>query len=351
MAILTKAETLKGVLYNRIRITPWTEEVSMQQIGPNSIDLTLGNSISFYPFVKLEDSGELSGGGDTITIGQTSMDTRPEDYGHFAMKMPTDPDVQYLREMPLMDLARYQDTYQTEIPESGFILWPGNIYLVKVNETLWAKDLVIKVSGLSSLARAGLSVNQSADMANVGDNVQFVLELSATYPTVVYPNMRIATAVFETTVGELLPENEYHGRYEQSKQPDPRVIAGYVPDRWLVEKVAAIRAQAAAEAEAEEAAYRAEHPEEFAEEAPTEEAPVEEVHTDNFVDANVGFEPTSEEVQDGDVPSSLHPGDTLDMSDLMPGFSAQVLSTETAGDVAPQEFDAEITSTETPTEE
>ena len=286
-----------------------------------------------------------------MTIGQTSMETRPEDYGHFAMKMPTDPDVQYLREMPLMDLARYQDTYQTEIPESGFILWPGNIYLVKVNETLWAKDLVIKVSGLSSLARAGLSVNQSADMANVGDNVQFVLELSATYPTVIYPNMRIATAFFETTVGELLPENEYHGRYEQSKQPDPRVIAGYVPDRWLVEKVAAIRAQAAAEAEAEEAAYRAEHPEEFAEEAPTEEAPVEEVRTDNFVDANVGFEPTSEEVQVGDVPSSLHPGDTLDMSDLMPGFSAQVLSTETAGDVAPQEFDAEITSTETPTEE
>ena len=57
MAILTKAEILKGVLYNRIRITPWTEEVSMQQIGPNSIDRTLGNSISFYPFVKLEDSG------------------------------------------------------------------------------------------------------------------------------------------------------------------------------------------------------------------------------------------------------------------------------------------------------
>ena len=350
MAILTKAEILKGVLYNRIRITPWTEEVSMQQIGPNSIDLTLGNSISFYPFVKLEDSGELSGGGDTITIGQTSVDTRPEDYGHFAMKMPTDPDVQYLREMPLMDLARYQDTYQTEIPESGFILWPGNIYLVKVNETLWAKDLVIKVSGLSSLARAGLAVNQSAEMANVGDNVQFVLELSATYPTVVYPNMRIATAVFETTVGELLPENEYHGRYEQSKQPDPRSIAGYVPDRWLVEKVAAIRAQAAAEAEAEEAAYKAEHPEEFAEETP-EEAPAEEVRTDNFVDATVGYEPVSEEVPVKESAESLHPGDTLDMSDLMPGFSAQVLSTETPGTVSPQDFDAEITSAETPTEE
>ena len=345
MAILTRAEILKGVLYNRIRITPWTEEVSMQQIGPNSIDLTLGNSISFYPFVKLEDSGELSGGGDTITIGQTSMDTRPEDYGHFAMKMPTDPDVQYLREMPLMDLARYQDTYQTEIPESGFILWPGNIYLVKVNETLWAKDLVIKVSGLSSLARAGLSVNQSADMANVGDNVQFVLELSATYPTVVYPNMRIATAVFETTVGELLPENEYHGRYEQSKQPDPRIIAGYVPDRWLVEKVAAIRAQAAAEAEAEEAAYKAEHPEEFAEETP-EEAPAEEVRTDNFVDATVGYEPVSEEVPVKESAESLHPGDTLDMSDLMPGFSAQVLSTETTGSVSPQDFDAEVVSAE-----
>jgi dCTP deaminase len=339
MAILTKAAILQAILYQRIRMTPFNKDISDSQIGPNSIDLTLGNAISFYPFVKLEDEGEFSGGGDTITIGQTSVDTRPEDYGHFAMKMPMDPDVQYLREMPLMDLGRYQDTYQTEIPENGFVLWPGNVYLVKVNETLWAKDLVIKVSGLSSLARAGLSVNQSADMVNVGDEVQLVLELSATYPTVIYPNMRIAAAYFETTEGELLPENEYHGRYEQKKQPNPGIIAGYVPDRWLVEKVAAMRAQAAEEAAAEEAAYRAAHPEEFVDEAPP---------TDGFVDGTIGMQPVSEEVPVEEPATPLQPGESMDMSDLMPGFSAEVASTETTGEVDPQEFDAEITSTETP---
>lgn len=345
MAILTKAAILQAILYQRIRMTPFNKDISDSQIGPNSIDLTLGNTISFYPFIKLEDGGELSGGGDTITIGQTSVDTRPEDYGHFAMKMPMDPDVQYLREMPLMDLGRYQDTYQTEIPENGFVLWPGNVYLVKVNETLWAKDLVIKVSGLSSLARAGLSVNQSANMVNVGDEVQLVLELTATYPTVIYPNMRIAAAYFETTEGELLPENEYHGRYEQKKQPNPAVIAGYVPDRWLVEKVAAMRAQAAEEAAAEEAAYKAEHPEEFVE---TPEAPAEEVPTDGFVDGTIGMQPVSEEEPVEEPVTPLQPGETMDMSDLMPGFSAEVVSTETTGEVTPQEFDAEITSTETP---
>lgn len=345
MAILTKAAILQGILYQRIRMTPFNKDVSDSQIGPNSIDLTLGNSISFYPFIKLEEDGDLSGGGDTITIGQTNFDTRPEDYGHFAMKMPTDPDVQYLREMPLMDLGRYQDTYQTEIPENGFILWPGNVYLVKVNETLWAKDLVIKVSGLSSLARAGVSVNQSADMVNVSDEVQLVLELTATYPTVIYPNMRIAAAYFETTEGELLPENEYHGRYEQKKQPNPAVIAGYVPDRWLVEKVAAMRAQAAEEAAAQEAAYRAEHPEEFVENT---EAPAEEIPTDGFVNGSIGMQPVSEEVPVEEPTTPLQPGETMDMSDLMPGFSAEVISTDTTGEVAPQEFGAEITSTETP---
>ena len=34
------------------------------------------------------------------------------------------------------------------------------------------------------------------------------------------------------------------------------------------------------------------------------------------------------------------------MSDLMPGFSAQVLSTETTGSVSPQDFDAEVVSAE-----
>ena len=51
MAILTKAAILQAILYQRIRMAPFNKDISDSQIGPNSIDLTLGNTISFYPFV------------------------------------------------------------------------------------------------------------------------------------------------------------------------------------------------------------------------------------------------------------------------------------------------------------
>ena len=100
-----------------------------------------------------------------------------------------------------------------------------------------------------------------------------------------------------------------------------------------------MRAQAAEEAAAEEAAYRAAHPEEFVDEAPP---------TDGFVDGTIGMQPVSEEVPVEEPATPLQPGESMDISDLMPGFSAEVVSTETTGEVAPQEFGAEITSTETP---
>ena len=59
------------------------------------------------------------------------------------------------------------------------------------------------------------------------------------------------------------------------------------------------------------------------------------------------MQPVTEEVP-VEEPTPLQPGESMDMSDLMPGFSAEVVSTETTGEVAPQEFEAEITSTETP---
>lgn len=318
MAILTKNAILQALAARRITVEP----LHFENLGPNSLDLTLGHIISYYPFVKMNENGETDRG-DTVTIGQLDQELRPEDYGHMATRIPTDPSVTHIRELPLMDLAHYQDTYQEEIPETGFVIWPGNVYLVKVNETIWCADLVTEVAGLSRISRAGVSVHQTAARANIGDKCQFVLELTAMYPTVIYPDMRIATAFFLTTEGAIADEDRYQGRYMQSKQPNPNIITGYVPDVDLVEKVANLRKKLEEEAMLEEAKYAAEQ----------EEAPVENVPVDGFVDV-----PATNEALDK-TPES---GDTIDMGDVMPGFSAKVVATEVNGSVAPQEFDAEV---------
>ena len=265
MAILTKNAILQALAARRITVEP----LHFENLGPNSLDLTLGHIISYYPFVKMNENGETDRG-DTVTIGQIDQELRPEDYGHMATRIPTDPSVTHIRELPLMDLAHYQDTYQEEIPET-----------------------------------------------------EFVLELTAMYPTVIYPDMRIATAFFLTTEGAIADEDRYQGRYMQSKQPNPNIITGYVPDVDLVEKVANLRKKLEEEAMLEEAKYAAEQ----------EEAPVENVPVDGFVDV-----PVANEALD----KTPAPGDTIDMGDVMPGFSAQVVATEVNGSVAPQEFDAEV---------
>lgn len=322
MAILTKNAILQALAARRITVEP----LHFENLGPNSLDLTLGNMISYYPFIKMNEEGGADRG-DTITIGQLDTELRPEDYGHMAMRMPMDPSVQHIRELPLMDLAHYQDTYQEEIPETGFVILPGNVYLVKVNETIWCADLVTEVAGLSRISRAGVSIHQTAARANIGDKCQFVLELTAMYPTVIYPNMRIATAFFLTTEGNITDEDSYKGRYMQSKQPDPNIITGYVPDVDLVEKVALLRQKMAEEAAAEDAKSAAEHP--------------EDVATAGQVDVNIPLENNPESL--ADIPA---PGDVVDMGDMMPGFSAQVISTEVDGSVSPEEFGAEVLSAE-----
>ena len=226
MGILTKAAIMQAITNEDITIEP----LYMKNIGPNSIDVTLADKIAYYPFVNINEKGEQERG-DTITIGQVAEEIRPEDYGHLATVSPMSEDCQCRRELPLMDLAHYQTTYQEDIPESGFVLMPGNVYLVKVNEKIGSKKYIAEVGGLSSLSRAGISIHKTAARANLGDTCQFVLEIEACYPTVIYPNMRIATIFFQTVEGPIDEKSVYDGRYQQDKQENKEVITGYIPDK------------------------------------------------------------------------------------------------------------------------
>lgn len=314
MGILTKAAIVQGITNEDISIEP----LIWKNIGPNSVDVTLGNRIAYYPFLKIDEDGNTERG-ETISIGQVSEEIRPEEYGHMCVVNPMSKDCQYRRELPLIDLAHYQDTYQEEIPESGFVLLPGNVYLVKVNEKIGSDKYIAEVGGLSSLSRAGLSIHKTAARANIGDTCQFVLEMEACYPTVIYPNMKIATVFFQTVEGEVTEKNKYDGRYQQDKDENPEIIRGYIPDKELVEKVAAFRKKQQEEEEKRQELLKKEQEAAAAKEAAdkTEEAPAEEAISEVVTDAEV------KEAQE--LP---HPGDVIDMGDTIPGFQAEVVSAE-----------------------
>lgn len=335
MGILTKAAIMQAITNEDITIEP----LYMKNIGPNSIDVTLADKIAYYPFVNINEKGEQERG-DTITIGQVAEEIRPEDYGHLATVSPMSEDCQYRRELPLMDLAHYQTTYQEDIPESGFVLMPGNVYLVKVNEKIGSKKYIAEVGGLSSLSRAGISIHKTAARANLGDTCQFVLEIEACYPTVIYPNMRIATIFFQTVEGSIDEKSVYDGRYQQDKQENKEVITGYIPDKNLVEKVAAIRKKLQEMEEQRQEEFRKQQ--EAAAAAKAAEQPVGEP-TDSVPQAPVDEIATTAEVKE--APEIPHAGDVIDMGDTIPGFSAEVVSSEVI-----EEPSAEVVVNDTPTE-
>ena len=101
----------------------------------------------------------------------------------------------------LLDVKKENPTYEFIIPEEGFVLQPGKVYLYACNEKIGVKgNLCAKVEGKSSLGRLGLFVHVTAGWIDANFVGSLVLELVATQSIKIYPNMKICQiAFYETT--------------------------------------------------------------------------------------------------------------------------------------------------------
>lgn len=105
------------------------------------------------------------------------------------------------------------------IPEEGYVLQPGDVYLYACNERIGVKNNIrAKVEGKSSLGRLGLFIHVTAGFIDTGFEGSLVLELVATKPIRVYPNMKICQVEFARVEGEILETydkkqgSKYHGQ-------------------------------------------------------------------------------------------------------------------------------------------
>lgn len=131
---------------------------SYQQVNPNSYDLRIGTELKTY--VKGQDD--------------------------------------------VLDCRKENVTRSHVIPEYGFILIPGVVYLANTIEVINLKQIVLEqpticgtLMGKSSLGRLGLDVHISAGFIDTGFKGQIVLELRVEQPLRIYPNMLIAQLKFE----------------------------------------------------------------------------------------------------------------------------------------------------------
>jgi len=164
-------------------------EFKQEHLNPNSVDLTLAPLMKIYPkkYINVNSYNELPN-----YIKESSISSATTSF-------------EYRYEKPL-DPREKQEIIEFIIPDEGFVLVPNEVYLYACNERIGCKkNICAQVQAKSSLGRLGLDiVIGPAGFIDTGFEGSLVLELRATRPIIVYPNMKICQIKFERVEGDIL---------------------------------------------------------------------------------------------------------------------------------------------------
>ena len=163
--IFTDKTILESIDSEQIVIIPFIGT----NVGTNSVDLTLNEKILVY---------------------KNAVSYNNEEKQFKEISPNTFQDVSYI-EGNFIDCREKNETIELYIPESGMILVPGQLYIASTNEYTETHNAVPKLEGKSSIGRLGLFVHVTAGYGDVGFCGTWTLELVATVPIKIYPNMKI----------------------------------------------------------------------------------------------------------------------------------------------------------------
>lgn len=122
----------------------------------------------------------------------------------------------------LLDMRCQNSVKELIIPESGLVLWPNEIYLGSTNERCGSDHFVTCLEGRSSVGRLGIEIHRTAGFGDLGFKSNWTLEISVIRPVRVYPNVRICQAIFHTTFGART--RLYEGKYKDQRRPVPSMM-------------------------------------------------------------------------------------------------------------------------------
>jgi dCTP deaminase len=157
--ILSDQQILKHLDSGCIKIEPFRREC----LGSNSYDVHLGNTLGVY----VDDREEI-----------------------FALGVER-PKVLDAKEPP--HLAFYH------IPETGFVLSPGILYLGVTEEYTETHGCVPWLDGKSSVGRLGIRIHATAGRGDAGFMNHWTLEIDCVQPVRIYKGMPIGQLTYFTT--------------------------------------------------------------------------------------------------------------------------------------------------------
>ncbi len=112
-----------------------------------------------------------------------------------------------------------------DFPESGIVLDPHEMYLGHTLETIGSDVYAMSLIGRSSIGRLGLFLQVSADLGHTTSSHQWTLEIVATKPIRIYPNMKIGQVSFWKNEGDIKVSPKTYALLsgaQESQQPDKK---------------------------------------------------------------------------------------------------------------------------------
>lgn len=102
----------------------------------------------------------------------------------------------------VLDPQKENRTHIITIPEEGYILEPGKVYLARTAEYTKTFNLVPMIIGRSSLGRLGLAVHVTSGFGDVGFCGYWTMQLICVQRMKIYPGMKICQIFYHTVCGD-----------------------------------------------------------------------------------------------------------------------------------------------------
>ncbi len=108
----------------------------------------------------------------------------------------------------VLDAKKHNEIDYFEIPEEGFVIQPGVLYLGVSEEYTETFNSVPFLEGKSSVGRLGIDIHATAGKGDVGFSNHWTLEISCTLPVRIYAGMPIGQLIYFQVEGDI--ENYYN---------------------------------------------------------------------------------------------------------------------------------------------
>lgn len=107
-----------------------------------------------------------------------------------------------------IDAKKHNEVRHFEIPEEGFVLQPGQLYLGSTLEYTETHKHVPFLEGKSSTGRLGIDIHATAGKGDVGFCGYWTLEISSSIPVRIYAGMPVGQLIYYAVEGDV--ERLYH---------------------------------------------------------------------------------------------------------------------------------------------